>query len=135
MIKIKKLRVEGFRGIINSAELDFENGRSLVLWGYNGDGKSSFSYALEWLLKGSIAHLNREDCGIEDYRHRELEKTKNALVSVEFTDAKLNNTRKLDASLASSSNPNPPSLMTLLLKQIRPILSYIIGILAASLLN
>ena len=46
-IKIKELCAEGFRGILKKVWLDFgDDCKSLVLFGNNGDGKSSFSDAL-----------------------------------------------------------------------------------------
>lgn len=55
MQKIKNLRVKGFRGIIGN-ELPFE-GKSVVLYGENGHGKSSFVDALEFFFKGKLQYL------------------------------------------------------------------------------
>lgn len=64
MPKLRKLRVRGFRGILNDAELDFgKKCQSLIVVGNNGTGKSSLVDAVEWLLRGRVEHLNREGCG------------------------------------------------------------------------
>ena len=55
MIRIKSISIEAFRGITN---LDFElEGKSLVLRGENGTGKSSLIDALEFFFTGAVAHL------------------------------------------------------------------------------
>ena len=56
MQKIKSISVRACRGIRDS-DLDFQ-GKSLILHGENGRGKSSFVDAFEFLFKGKIAHLD-----------------------------------------------------------------------------
>ncbi|MBA7506279.1 hypothetical protein ES706_04960 [subsurface metagenome] len=84
-IKLKKLSGEGFRGILKRVWLDFEDDcKNLVLFGNNGDGKSSFSDALEWFFTDRIEDLQREGCGIEDYFNDALPKTQDAVVENSF---------------------------------------------------
>lgn len=54
-MKIKKLKVKAFRGI-RETTLDFD-GKSLILYGENGFGKSSFANAFEFLIEGRITSL------------------------------------------------------------------------------
>ena len=57
-IKLKKLSGQGFRGILKRVWLDFEDQcKSLVLFGNNGDGKSSFTDVLEWFFTDKIEYL------------------------------------------------------------------------------
>ena len=76
MLKIKKIKLSGFRGILNTQELSFieEGGnkpRSLVLYGLNSSGKTSFVDALEWFLssKNEIEWLNRDEAKQKAYSH------------------------------------------------------------------
>jgi len=56
MQKIKNLKIKCFRGIVEQ-DLPFE-GKSIVLFGENGNGKSSFVDALEFFFKGSVSYLD-----------------------------------------------------------------------------
>ena len=56
MPKIKTLAVRACRGIRDTT-LDLE-GKSLILYGENGQGKSSFVDAIELFFKGQIIHLD-----------------------------------------------------------------------------
>jgi len=84
-VKLKKLCGEGFRGILKKVWLDFEGDcKSLVLFGNNGDGKSSFSDAMEWFFTDKIEYLGREGCGREDYFNDALPKTREPIVELSF---------------------------------------------------
>lgn len=80
MQKVKNLKIKCFRGVVET-ELPF-NGKSVVLFGENGHGKSSFGDALEFFFKGKLPYLDeakttstirhvphishaREDCKVE----------------------------------------------------------------------
>ena len=54
-MKLKSLEIKAVRGV-RDCEILF-NGKSLVLWGENASGKSSVVDALEFLFRGTIAHL------------------------------------------------------------------------------
>jgi|GEM_PF-1321062 len=55
MLRIKRLKAKWFRGIVET-ELEFD-GKSIILFGENGQGKSSFVDALEFLFKGQVSYL------------------------------------------------------------------------------
>lgn len=81
-MKIKTIELSWFRGSAASALLD-TNGKSVVIYGDNGAGKSSFVDAVEYALKnGRIAHLSHEFSGknqekaIHNVSKPEGEKTK-----------------------------------------------------------
>lgn len=72
MKKIKRLEIEGFRGVLAALPLDLTKGGqpvSTVIYGRNGTGKSSVTDAWEWLLTGRIEHLGREGAGPSSYPH------------------------------------------------------------------
>lgn len=51
MLKIKKIEIEGFRGLTKMASIEFENPTTLF-YGGNHQGKSSILNAVEWCLYG-----------------------------------------------------------------------------------
>jgi len=67
-VKLRMLIAKGFRGARKEIGLDFtSSAKSLVLFGNNGDGKSTFSDAIEWFFTDKIDYLQREGCGRDDY--------------------------------------------------------------------
>jgi hypothetical protein len=72
MKKVKRIKIEGFRGALALLPLDLTKGGqpvSTVIYGRNGTGKSSVTDAWEWLLTGRIEHLGREGAGPSSYPH------------------------------------------------------------------
>ena len=67
MVKIDQIEVEGFRGITRACTLPLD-GKSLLLFGENGTGKSSFVDALERLFTGKISTLEGR-MGVSTERH------------------------------------------------------------------
>ncbi len=68
MIRIQRLDVRGFRGIRQERSLLFE-GKSILLFGENGSGKSSFVDALEKLFAGRVSTLDDRAQGLSSDRH------------------------------------------------------------------
>ena len=96
MIKIKRIKLSGFRGMLKPHELDLvQSGErepsSLVLYGLNSTGKTSFVDGLEWFLSpnNKIEWLQREDAQERAYPHQEA-KTGGSFVEIEFSDDKNN---------------------------------------------
>ena len=95
-VKLKKLCGEGFRGILKKVWLDFEDDcKCVVLFGNNGDGKSSFSDALEWFFTDKIEYLGREGCGREDYFNDVSPKTQEPIVELSFNRTNLDSKKFL----------------------------------------
>ncbi len=94
MLKIKKIKLSGFRGILNLQELDLaikgsKEPRSLVLFGLNSSGKTSFVDGLEWFLSESnkIEWLRRDEAEEKAYPHQAAKaKGIDSLVGVDFYD-------------------------------------------------
>ena len=61
-MRIKSIELAWFRGAADPVSLE-TNCKSMVVYGENGSGKSSFVDAVEYLLKGSIDHLKTEYSG------------------------------------------------------------------------
>lgn len=68
MSKLGTIRIKGVRGIRSELTLDLE-GRSLLLRGDNGTGKSSIAQALRWCLLGQISSANAGAIPPEFQRH------------------------------------------------------------------
>ena len=77
MLKIKKIKLNGFRGILHEKELDCSSAssqtNSLVLYGPNSTGKTSFVDGMEWFLspRNQIKWLKREKAKEAAYPHHE----------------------------------------------------------------
>lgn len=66
--RIQRLEVKGFRGVLQPRSLLFR-GKSIVLFGENGSGKSTFVDALERLLTGRVSTLDGRAQGLSSQRH------------------------------------------------------------------
>jgi hypothetical protein len=93
MLKIKKIKLSGFRGILNPQELDLTEGggepRSLAMFGLNSSGKTSFVDGCEWFLSptNEIEWLRREDAKEKAYPHQAAQdKGIESFVEVNFYD-------------------------------------------------
>lgn len=83
MQRIKNLRIKCFRGIVEE-DLPFD-GKSIVLYGENGYGKSSFVDSLEFFFKGSVPYLDETQTTstVRHTPHIPYEK-KDCVVEIEF---------------------------------------------------
>src|SRR3989344_7490447 len=93
MLKVKKIKLKGFRGIPIAKELDLTEGgkepRSFVMFGLNSSGKTSFVDGIEWFLSpaNEIEWLKREDAKERAYPHQSAEEQHlESSVEVEFYD-------------------------------------------------
>ncbi|MGH7900573.1 MAG: AAA family ATPase [Thermodesulfobacteriota bacterium] len=68
MRRILRLDLRGFRGVRKDIPLIF-NGKSILLFGENGTGKSSFIDALEKLFTGQVSTLDGSSQGLSSERH------------------------------------------------------------------
>jgi len=104
MLKVKKITLSGFRGILKPQDLVLtvkgdSVPRSLVLYGLNSSGKTSFVDGLEWFLskENRIEWLKRQDAEEKAYPHQAVDPKKDeSFVELEFydTDKKLATLRK-----------------------------------------
>lgn len=92
MLKIKEIKVSGFRGILAPKEFQLQKDgekepESLMLFGVNSSGKTSFVDALEWFFssENKIAWLQREDAKEHAYDHHKAE-AGNSYVEISFYD-------------------------------------------------
>lgn len=95
MKPIRKIKIEGFRGILASLPLDFIRGNqptSMALFGTNGTGKSSITDAWEWFHTGKIYHLRREGAKESSFPNVNAQPG-HSFIEVEFSDSSLGTVR------------------------------------------
>ena len=68
MPRIRRLELRGFRGVRSEVALLFDS-KSILLFGENGTGKSSFVDGLEKLLTGRVSTLDGRAQGLSSDRH------------------------------------------------------------------
>ncbi|MBU0711517.1 AAA family ATPase [bacterium] len=123
MNKIKNLSIKGLRGIKQEVILPLNN-KSILIYGENGSGKSSITDALEWFYFDRVGHLSSEEIGrkgLEGLRNIHIDDAEDGIISVEYSDSKLNSTKlismkksRLDAGFI---NYNPEFLPFLVKSQ------------------
>lgn len=64
-MKLKQIDIKGLRGIKESLSLEL-NGKSIVLYGDNGMGKSSITDAIEWFYTNKVAHLSGSEIDLKE---------------------------------------------------------------------
>lgn len=101
-IRIKKIHIQGFRGIPD-LELELE-GKSLLLRGENGTGKSSIVDAIEFFFTGRISHLEGVQ-GLSMQRHAPHVRFTIDDVNIEMVF----NPGTISLCRTFTSNPIPPS--------------------------
>lgn len=95
MLKIKKIKIENFRGIKSPVIIDFYKGgsaTSALVYGRNGTGKSSIVDGWEWLINSKIDFLSKEGVSERDYPHK-LSNGDNSYVEVEFVHPDINSVK------------------------------------------
>lgn len=84
MTKIKSINIKGIRGAKNSLELNL-NGKSILLYGDNGTGKSSISDSIEWFYTDKVGHLASNEIDTKDaLRNATLSNTDISKVDISF---------------------------------------------------
>jgi len=79
---IKEIRIKNFRSYYGDSNLfEFSDGLTLIL-GDNGDGKTTFFEALEWLFKTELDKGNQELENVSEMRKSKLEIGEQDVVSV-----------------------------------------------------
>lgn len=97
---IQRLDIMGFRGVSQRKSLLF-NGKSVLLFGENGTGKSTFVDALEKLFTGEVYTLDHRAQGLSSQRHGPHIKytSANPEIAVTFSDG-----TKVEAGTATSAS-------------------------------
>lgn len=96
-IKINNLKIKGVRGAKDTIELPL-NGKSILLYGDNGTGKSSISDAIEWFYTNKIKHLSTPEIDTSDaIRNAKLLEAETSEVTISYTNSNLDSTKTLSS--------------------------------------
>ncbi len=96
--KIKNITIKGLRGVKKQIDLNL-NGKSILLYGDNGTGKSSITDAFEWFYYDKVTHLSNEEIGRdgkEALRNTYLEETEPATIQIDFSSDILTSEKSLN---------------------------------------
>ncbi|MBG7613186.1 hypothetical protein IU405_13105 [Polaribacter sp. BAL334] len=93
--KIKNIKIKGIRGAKETLDLNL-NGKSILLYGDNGSGKSSISDAVEWFFTDKVSHLSSSEIELKDaLRNATIPDTESSEVSISFTKTNLDCSKTL----------------------------------------
>jgi recombinational DNA repair ATPase RecF len=96
-MKINNIKISAFRGIPELLDLDLK-GKSLLLLGENGTGKSSVIDAIEFFFTGKISHLkSKGPLALKDHGPS-TKNPNNASVNLELNPGNYNATRTFNSS-------------------------------------
>ena len=96
--KIKNITIKGLRGVKKQIDIDL-NGKSILLYGDNGTGKSSITDAFEWFYYDKVNHLSSEEIGRdgkEALRNTYLEETESSAIHLDFSTIALSSEKSLN---------------------------------------
>lgn len=94
-LKIKNLKIKGIRGAKDTLELAL-NGKSILLYGDNGTGKSSLSDAIEWFYTDKVSHLSSKEIDLKDaIRNATLSDLDASEVTISYTKTNLDATKTI----------------------------------------
>lgn len=100
--RITKIDMQAFRAVPRTFTMELPNGRSCVVLGDNGTGKSSIADAIEWYFEGQIEFLRKEGRG-DAIRHS------GAAKDLE-TKAAIRTDGSLGGSITADTPPQPEVL-------------------------
>jgi len=110
-IKLRKISLQNFRGARNLVDLDFgQDCKSCAIFGYNGEGKSTVTQAIEWFYMDRIARLRGEGIVTEDLVNLASNPQDETSVNIVFNKSELNSSKTFDkvkrrSRLSNSSLP------------------------------
>ena len=100
--RITKINLQAFRAVPVTLAIELPDGRSCVVLGDNGTGKSSIADAIEWYFEGQIEFLRKEGRG-NAIRHTGAAKDLDTTVAID-TDG------SLGGSITTDTLPQPEVL-------------------------
>ena len=93
--KINEINLKGIRGTKDTLKLPL-NGKSALLYGDNGTGKSSISDSLEWFFTDKVEHLNSLEIDLKEaLRNAKIDASVTSEVALSFTNNKVDATRNI----------------------------------------
>jgi wobble nucleotide-excising tRNase len=105
--KINEINLKGIRGAKDTLKLPL-NGKSVLLYGDNGTGKSSISDSLEWFFRDKVEHLSSLEIDLKEaLRNAKIDASETSEVTLSFTNNKVDATKSIyykKAKLVSEFN-------------------------------
>lgn len=93
--KINEINLKGIRGTKDTLKLPL-NGKSALLYGDNGTGKSSISDSLEWFFTDKVEHLNSLEIDLKEaLRNAKIDASVISEVALSFTNNKVDATKNI----------------------------------------
>ena len=93
--KINEISLKGIRGTKDILKLPL-NGKSALLYGDNGTGKSSISDSLEWFFTDKVEHLNSLEIDLKEaLRNAKIDASVTSEVALSFTNNKVDATKNI----------------------------------------
>ena len=93
--KINEISLKGIRGTKDTLKLPL-NGKSALLYGDNGTGKSSISDSLEWFFTDKVEHLNSLEIDLKEaLRNAKIDASVISEVALSFTNNKVDATKNI----------------------------------------
>ncbi|SHF41468.1 RecF/RecN/SMC N terminal domain-containing protein [Flavobacterium fontis] len=93
--KINEISLKGIRGAKDTLKLPL-NGKSALLYGDNGTGKSSISDSLEWFFTDKVDHLNSLEIDLKEaLRNAKIDASETSEVKLSFTKNKVDATKSI----------------------------------------
>lgn len=112
-MKIKSLKIAGIRGIRQEVKLRPE-GKSVLIYGDNGAGKSSLTDSFEWYYEDGVDHLSSEEIGRRGrgaIRNNFLSDDEPAYVDLQFSLSSLNARKTIGANLSALVTNSTPEYL------------------------
>lgn len=93
--KINEINLKGIRGTKDTLKLPL-NGKSTLLYGDNGTGKSSITDSLEWFFTDKVEHLSIQEIDLKEaLRNAKIDDSETSEVTLSFTNNKVDATKSI----------------------------------------
>ena len=107
MNKLNSFSISGFRGIKEKMTLNLK-GKSILVYGDNGFGKSSITDAFEWFYNDKVEHLISEEIGSVKgkgaFRNLFIPNTEDSFIDIEFSQSEISSKKQINDSLQVSTS-------------------------------
>jgi hypothetical protein len=97
MTQLRHIKIDGLRGVRGDLLLQLD-GKSALVYGDNGSGKSCLSDVLEWFYNDRVDHLSNEEIGrwgLEALRNVFLKDAQPGTIEIAFTKSSLDCTKTI----------------------------------------
>ncbi|MBK8945400.1 MAG: AAA family ATPase [Ignavibacteriae bacterium] len=84
-VKIKNIEIKGLRGIKEKLTIKLD-GKSILLFGENGSGKSSITDVIEWYYTDKVSHLSGSEIDLKEaLRNSNLSEADESTVKINYS--------------------------------------------------